>query len=263
MISDIASVRVNHIEISADQISSEMQYHPAASRREAMVSAAQALILNELVRQKAIDFDLLSAHDVLPFGQEEDMIMTLIDRDAHVPHASSQECHHFYQNHREQFSTAPLLEIKHILIAAAKDDIEGRIKASQEAETLINFLLENTYSFAELAARYSDCPSAKQGGNLGQISKGQTAPEFEKQVFSAEVGLLAAPVETRYGYHIVEISRRVDGAPLPYQAVEADIRHYLDTKVTRKTIAQYLNYLIGEADIQGFDFDMAPSPLMQ
>jgi peptidyl-prolyl cis-trans isomerase C len=71
------------------------------------------------------------------------------------------------------------------------------------------------------------------------------------------------PVESRYGYHIVYIARKVPGQLLPFSAVEQKIADYLNEKVRRKAVAQYIHTLIVDAEIDGYDFNLSASPLMQ
>ena len=118
-------------------------------------------------------------------------------------------------------------------------------------------------SFAELAERYSACPSKAQGGSLGQISKGQTVPELERQLFTLQAGLAAKPLESRYGWHVISVDQRIDGQPLPYEAVATAIRTQLQQGVWQKALVQYLQTLIGAADIRGIRLQGADSPLVQ
>lgn len=68
--------------------------------------------------------------------------------------------------------------------------------------------IEEGEDFANMAKMYSACPSGKEGGALGEFSPGQMVPEFDKVVFSAEVGKVHGPVKTDFGYHLVEITSR-------------------------------------------------------
>ncbi len=54
----------------------------------------------------------------------------------------------------------------------------------------------------------SQCPSAKQGGNLGELSPGQMVREFDEVVFGNEVGKVHGPIKTQFGYHLIEITSR-------------------------------------------------------
>lgn len=64
--------------------------------------------------------------------------------------------------------------------------------------------------FAALAKKHSSCPSGRDGGALGTFSPGQMVKEFDQVVFSAPVGVVQGPVKTQFGYHLVEVTHRVD-----------------------------------------------------
>lgn len=61
----------------------------------------------------------------------------------------------------------------------------------------------NKKNFAELAQKYSTCPSRKRGGNLGEFGRGQMVKEFEQAAFNLDVGQISQPVKTKFGYHII------------------------------------------------------------
>lgn len=64
--------------------------------------------------------------------------------------------------------------------------------------------------FADLAKEHSQCPSGAQGGALGTFSPGQMVKEFDDVVFSAPIGEVQGPVKTQFGFHLVEVTHRVD-----------------------------------------------------
>ncbi len=68
--------------------------------------------------------------------------------------------------------------------------------------------LANGADFRDLAAKHSQCPSGKTGGDLGEFGPGMMVPEFDKVVFSADVGSVEGPVQTQFGYHLVEVTSR-------------------------------------------------------
>ncbi len=68
--------------------------------------------------------------------------------------------------------------------------------------------IERGASFADLAEKYSQCPSGRQGGDLGAFTKGQMVPEFDRVVFGEAVGVVHGPVQTQFGYHLVGVTKR-------------------------------------------------------
>ncbi|MHC4741400.1 MAG: peptidylprolyl isomerase [Planctomycetota bacterium] len=70
--------------------------------------------------------------------------------------------------------------------------------------------IEGGADFAEIAQQYSKCPSGQSGGALGEFSPGQMVKEFDDVVFSAEVGKVHGPVQTQFGFHLIEITSRTE-----------------------------------------------------
>ena len=70
--------------------------------------------------------------------------------------------------------------------------------------------IENGADFADIAKQHSSCPSGRSGGDLGTFGPGAMVPEFDRVVFSAEVGTVQGPVQTQFGYHLLEVTSRTD-----------------------------------------------------
>ncbi len=68
--------------------------------------------------------------------------------------------------------------------------------------------IEGGADFAELAKEHSSCPSGKQGGDLGEFGPGQMVKEFDAVVFHEELGKVHGPVQTQFGFHLLEITSR-------------------------------------------------------
>jgi peptidyl-prolyl cis-trans isomerase C len=81
------------------------------------------------------------------------------------------------------------------------------VSTKESCETLKTQITAGA-DFAEIARKYSQCPSGKQGGNLGEFRQGQMVPEFDKVVFNDELGKVHGPVQTQFGYHLIEITSR-------------------------------------------------------
>lgn len=81
------------------------------------------------------------------------------------------------------------------------------VQTQTECESLKK-QIEAGADFAEMARKHSKCPSGRQGGTLGEFGPGQMVPEFDKVVFSGEVGKVLGPVKTQFGFHLIEITKR-------------------------------------------------------
>ncbi len=68
--------------------------------------------------------------------------------------------------------------------------------------------IENGTSFEDVAKANSSCPSSAQGGDLGKFGPGQMVPEFDEAVFNGDVGVLYGPIQTQFGYHLLEVTSR-------------------------------------------------------
>lgn len=262
------TISVNGVVISRAAIAQETQNHPAAKPLDAMQAAARALVVRELLLQEARRLAIAPAPIADAAGRretdEEALTRQVIEQEVVVPVADRDACQRYYTANRARFRTPDLYEVRHILLAAAPDDAEGRTQAAARAEALCTELTRNPAVFAALAETASACPSGKTGGSLGQIGPGQTVPEFEAALADLPVGAVApAPVETRYGLHIVAVDRRIAGRDLPFELVADTIAEFLADKVQRTAARQYLSILAGRADICGIHLDAATQPLVQ
>ena len=70
--------------------------------------------------------------------------------------------------------------------------------------------IEDGADFAEIAKEYSRCPSGAQGGDLGEFGQGMMVPEFDQVVFNEALNTVHGPVQTQFGFHLLEITSRTD-----------------------------------------------------
>jgi peptidyl-prolyl cis-trans isomerase C len=82
--------------------------------------------------------------------------------------------------------------------------------ASKEACENLKTQIEAGADFAAVAKEHSLCPSKNQGGALGEFGPGQMVKEFDAVVFSGEVGKVLGPVQTQFGYHLLEVTSRTE-----------------------------------------------------
>ncbi len=72
-----------------------------------------------------------------------------------------------------------------------------------EAQDLLNKLAEGE-GFADLAKKFSRCPSSQSGGDLGEFGRGQMVAPFEEAAFALDVEQTSGPVRTQFGYHLIQ-----------------------------------------------------------
>lgn len=260
--SSTEDVRVNGVTITRAAIAREAQHHPAPQPVAALKAAARALVVRELLLQEARRLGI----EALPLADdggrretdEEALIRRLVEREIVTPKPDEAACRRYYENNRRAFRSPNIYEPAHILFAAAEGDRVAREKAGREAMAILAELRRRPQRFAELARAHSRCPSATEGGNLGQVTAGQTTPEFERALFAMEPGTICeAPVATRYGLHIIRLDRKIDGRDLPFELVATKIEDYLRDSVTRRASAQYVARLVSRAEITGIEIEGA------
>lgn len=262
------AVTVNGIEIPRAEIARETQNHPAKSPIEAWKAAAQALAIRELLLQEAKRLNIVAQ----PMGddegrretEDESLVRLMIESEITTPKASIEDCQRYYAQNLRRFRSPAIFEASHILLIAAPGDAKARAAARGQATLVIAELQAHPAAFADLARQHSACPSREVGGNLGQIGPGQTVPEFEQALGTLAVGVIHGdPIESRYGFHIVRLDRRVDGKQLPFEMVRPRIAAYLEEHVRRTAIRQYISLLAGRATVNGIDLAASNSALLQ
>ncbi len=107
------------------------------------------------------------------------------------------------------FKRVPLEVVKarHILVtyqgSERSQQTRTKAEARARAEEVLKLAKEGK-NFEELAKQYSDGPSGPRGGDLGKFGRGMMVPEFDKAVFSMEIGDVSQIVETMFGFHVIQ-----------------------------------------------------------
>ena len=261
------TIRVNDVVIAHATIAREVQNHQAASSAIAWEQATRALVVRELLLQRARLLGVASdprTEDGARETEEESLIRLLLEREILTPKADDAVCRRYYDSNKARFRSPDLFEPAHILFKARRDDAEAYGKAEAQAGAVLADLQQHPDRFDSLARSLSDCPSATEGGRLGQIVRGETTPEFETVLVAMEPGQICpVPVRTRYGVHVLRLDRRIAGKILPIDAVRTRIAAYLEARTWRRAVAQYIALVAGQARIAGFDLPAATSPLVQ
>ena len=193
----------------------------------------------------------------------DEVIEQLLEQEVRTPDPTDEECSRYYALHPEEFVTGELVAASHILFAVTPGAPATLIRA--KAEQALAQLRADPEAFAQCAATLSNCPSAAHGGQLGQLARGQSVPEFEQALFD-EVrtpGILPRLINTRFGFHIVRLDQRIDGTVLPYEQVRERIAVQLSARAQETALLQYVRVLAGEEGVDLPGIEAARSPLVQ
>jgi peptidyl-prolyl cis-trans isomerase D len=165
----------------------------------------------------------------------------------------------YYDKHREEYRVPEQVKVSHILIktplpgADGKVDEKGAAEAQRRSEDLLK-QLKGGANFEELAKKYSEDPgSAKQGGSLGWIGKGQTVPEFEKTAFSLPKGQTSDVVKSSYGFHIIRIDDKQEAHSKSIDEEKSTIEPILKHQKGQQAAQKKAEDLLKQARAQGLD----------
>jgi peptidyl-prolyl cis-trans isomerase C len=217
--------------------------------------------IRELLRQRAVAREFLRAEAT--DGEEiSQAIERLLAEEISVPSPGEAECRRYYDAHPKEFQSGEMVHARHILFQVTPSVPVAQLRA--KAEQVLNELLREPVRFGAMARELSNCPSGQQDGNLGQIARGDTVPEFESALFKlGPTGILRELIKTRYGFHIVAVDRRIPGQTVPFEAVRGMIAERLKATVEERAMRQYISVLAGQAEIEGVDLNAAETPLVQ
>lgn len=254
------TVTVNGVTLEREAIEREAQLYTEAP--DPSDAARRSLAVRTLLLQRARELELPGAGETADRDAEDALIAQVLDAEVATPAPTEVECRRHYDTHPDQFTSGELIEASHILIAVTPGAPVALLRT--QAESLLAQTRANPESFADCARDASNCPSAQHGGNLGQFGRGQMVPEFDKALFgTTSIGVLPNLVQSRYGFHVVRIERRVPGRRLEFDLAHKGIAGYLAQRVQAQALQQYVRLLAGKANIDGVDLDASASPLLQ
>jgi peptidyl-prolyl cis-trans isomerase C len=207
------------ITVSESEVNEEIE-----RIKDQIVQQAQAQGMNvgrEEAFQQALEQAGITEEQLRTQIREQLPVQKVQARVASDVQASQGEVERFYEENKElQFTTPEQRCARHILFNKDQREKAEEVKGQ----------LQNGADFAELAKEYSQDPgSAENGGDLGCVGKGETVPSFEKAIFNANEGEIVGPVESEFGYHVIEVTEIRAKSTQPLSEVESQIREQLST----------------------------------
>lgn len=209
---------------------------------EATVAAAQAEIRSRYSDDEAFANDL--AGNGLGVGQFAEALARELKVDAILEKVASRaarvsdvDVDLYYQFHPDEFMLPEIRRSRHILITINDDLPENSRAASRKrVDEIAARLARDPKRFEEQALKHSECPTAMQGGLLGDVVAGKLYPELEAVLFAMDEMAISDVIESELGFHILRCDEVRPAGTVPLAQVRGKVREMLETR--RRRICQ-------------------------
>ena len=164
-----------------------------------------------------------------------------------------------YSANQESYRVPARVKVRHILIETPKPGADGKIdqKGVDAARAKAMEVLKQakaTSDWTELAKKYSADPGSKdKGGELGWLGRGQTVPEFDKAAFAQNKGQISDPVQTTFGFHIIQTEDKEDAHLKPLAEVRPALEEALKQDKVKAALAKASTDAEAAAQKQGLE----------
>jgi len=172
---------------------------------------------------------------------------------------TQEDLNSYYRDHRDAYRVPEQVKVSHILIKTplagpdGKVDEKGVAEAQHRAEDLLK-QIKSGAKFEDLAKKYSEDPgSAKEGGSLGWIGRGQTVPEFEKAAFSLPKGQISDLIKSSYGFHIIRVDDKQEAHLKSLDEVKSEIEPALKHQKAQQIAQRQAENLLKDAKNTSLD----------
>jgi len=149
-----------------------------------------------------------------------------------VKPATDDEIKDFYEANKDRFVAGESVSASHILV-----------DSEEKAKEILDKINSGEVSFEDAARKESSCPSSENGGNLGEFTRGQMVPEFDKAVFEMEVGEVKGPVQTQFGYHLIKLNAKNEAKTYALEEIREQLKDMVMKEKQQKAYQSKLNQL--------------------
>jgi len=161
----------------------------------------------------------------------------------------------YYDENIQMFSEPERVHTRHILVMPDKDANDPNMAKAAAKAKIEDILkkLKGGADFNDTAKQNSQCPSAKEGGDLGSQPKGTFVPEFEKAAYALKPGQTSDVVETQFGYHIIKLIDHNDASTTSVEQAKDKIVEALTDKQKGDIAMSYIKQIKKEAKLEFTD----------
>lgn len=217
-------IRASQFDALVKAAPPENQAEMMANKRAVADELGKMLALVDEAHRRGYDQDP-SFKAQMMLARDNALAKSVVDKLQAQTKPTDAEVKAYYDAHTAQYAQT---KVKHILVGDSETQGGPNPRTQAEALTKVNAVearLKKGEDFAAVAKAESDDPGSKdKGGELGDITPGQTVPEFETAVNALPVGKVSDPIHTRFGYHIVEVESRTT---MPFEQAKAAITEQL------------------------------------
>jgi peptidyl-prolyl cis-trans isomerase C len=253
-----AAERARVQSVAAKQYGLEARVLAAPEARDASVPAASlAAALDEVKKRYADAADFHA--DLLHNGLDEAGFTDALERELRVEavlekvgtraaRVSDIDVELYYQYHPDQFRRPETRRARHILVTV-NDDLADNTRAAAQAriEAIAARLARDPGRFEEQAMKHSECPTALQGGLLGEVPQGQLYPELDAALFRMHEGETSDILESPMGLHLLRCEAITPAAVLALRDARGPIRTLLEQRRKRVCQQAWVKQLLGGA----------------
>ena len=165
-----------------------------------------------------------------------------------IPSISELDIQIFYQLHADRFTRPETRKARHILITVNDEYPENTYsRAVERLQPVVKKLRKNPGRFKDLARKYSECPTALEGGKLGELSKGKLYPELDTALFAMDEGEVSDIIETEIGLHVLYCEKVHHSVKVSYSRAKNKILQILEQRQRKACQKAWLEKLHGES----------------
>lgn len=150
----------------------------------------------------------------------------------------------YYYLHLDKLVTPERRRVRHILITVNDDIAENRREAAlARCEAVLDRLRKQSWRFIQQAGRYSECPTALNGGLIGTVVRGQLYPQLDAALFAMQAGECSGIISSELGFHILYCEAVEPARQLTLAEAQSAIRQKLEAKQKRRCQGLWLKNL--------------------
>jgi len=226
-------VKFDYAVIKKDDILKSL--HPAEAELKAFYDRNKQTYVNSIPEKRQLKYVVLDNTKMLAQTQ-----------------VTQQDLASYYDQHRDEYRVPEQVNVRHILFKTPPPGPDGKVdqKAVDAARAKAEDVLKQVKAggnFADLAKKYSEDTTAKEGGALGWIGRGKTVPEFEKAAFSLPKGGNSDLVKSSFGFHIIHVDDKQEAHVKTLDEVKSQIEPLIKQQKAGEAAQHAADQLLADA----------------